>query len=60
MVVDDACDFGSKISLGDIQDVVVDQGDFGDLLRFVKFSKCIPEEEIVLWDLAVLEVHGNL
>ena len=60
MVVNDARHFGSKVCLRHIQNVVIDEGDFSDLLRLVNTSKCIPEEEIGLRNFAVLKMHRDL
>ncbi len=61
MVINDAFNLASEVSLVLIQYVVIDQGNliYGVGIRVLS-PELVPEVKVVLRDLAVLEMLGNL
>ena len=57
VMINDTFDFRSQISLTHVEDIVIDQGNFFNIVsRWVLLSELIVEVELALVDLAVFEV----
>ena len=61
MMIDDAFNLWTQVGLLHVEDIVIDQSDLIDSFsRWILLPELIPEVELALVDLAILEMEDDL